>query len=91
MESIILLTLLTIPTLYYDNNNTVVYNLKLLVLATKKFRKDDLYIPNASIDRRASVYVKNGCHLRLVDSVDMVFGFEPETTVNSSLVTNPYL
>ena len=84
-------TSLEIPTGYYDNINNVIYNLKQLILATNKFRKDDLDIRYASIDKRTSVYVKNGCYLRLEDDVATILGFEPGTTINNTLLTSPYL
>ena len=76
---------------YYDNINNVTYNLKQLILATSKFRKDDVDIRYASIDKRPSVYVKNDCYLRLEDDVAMIFGFEPGATISNALVTTPLL
>ena len=56
-------TSLEIPTGSYDNINSVTYNFKQLIMATNKFRKDDVDIRYASIDKRTSVYVANNCYL----------------------------
>ena len=81
---------LEIPTGYYDINvNNITYNLKQLILATDKFRKDDVGIPYAS--KRTSVCVTNTCYLRLEGDVAMILGFEPGATISNSLVTSPYL
>ena len=37
------------------------------------------------------MHVKNSCYLRLEDDVATILGFEPGTTVDNSLLTNPYL
>ena len=84
-------TSLEIRTGNYDNINNVTYNWKQLILATNKFRKDDVDICYASIDKRMSVYVTNNCYLRLEGDVAMILGFEPGATISNSLVTSPYL
>ena len=84
-------TCLEIPRGYYDNINNVTYNLKQLLLATNKFRKDDVDIRFASIDKRTSVYVMNNCYLRLEGDGAMILGFEPGATISNSLVTRHYL
>ena len=61
------------------------------MLATNNFRKDDLDIRYASADKRISVYIKNGCYLRLEDDVGKVLGFEAGTAINNSLLMGPYL
>ena len=67
--------------------------MKQLILAVNKFRKDDVDIRHASIDKRSSnsVYVANNCYLRLEGDVAMTLGFELGVTINNSLVTSPYL
>ena len=62
-------TSLEIPIGHYDNINNVTYNFKQLIMATNKFRKDDVDIRYASIDKRTSVYVANNCYLRLKGDV----------------------
>ena len=83
--------ILEIPTGHYDNINNVTYNLKQLILAINKSRKDDVDIRYASIDKRMSVYVKNNCYLRLEGNVVMILGFEPGATIINSFVTSPSL
>ena len=84
-------TSLEIPRGYYDNINNVTYNLKQLILSTNKFRKDDVDIRFASIDKRTSMYVMNNCYLRLEGEGAMILGFEPRATISNSLVTRHYL
>ena len=76
---------------YYDNINNVTYNLKQLILVTNKFRKDDVDILYASIDKRTSVYVTNNCYLRLEGNVAMILGFEAGANISNFLVTSPCL
>ena len=43
----------------YDNISNVAYNLKQLIFATNKFRKDDVGIRYTPIEKRMSVNVAN--------------------------------
>ena len=65
--------------------------MKQLILATTKFRKDDVDIRYASIDKRMSVYITNNCYLRLEGDVAMILGFEPGATISNSFDTSSYL
>ena len=80
-----------IPTGYYDDINNVIYNLKQLILATIKFRKDDLDICYAFTDKKTSVYVKDGCYLRLENDGATTLGFEHGITINNSSLKSRYL
>ena len=84
-------TPVVIPSGYYKDINNLIYNIRQLIGATGKFRDNDVDLRYVPTDKRTSVYVKSGCHVKLDGDIATVLGFETGTVVNNTLLTSPFL